>query len=143
MVATRGRPRLPEEVRKRNNVTIRLRDELKSQIQEAATAQDRSMSDEIERRLEASFSQEASLGGPEMRCIVYLMTAAFEAAGTRNAAGKPDWVRDRDAYRAGLIGVVDALLIGLPDATPHDAALIIEALKGRLLTRLANEEQAA
>jgi hypothetical protein len=37
--------------------------------------------------------------------------------------------------------VVDALLIGLPDATAEDMALVIEDLKGRLLSRIAREEQ--
>jgi hypothetical protein len=141
MARARGRPKLPEETRKRNNVTIRMRDELKAQVQDAAAAQERSLSDEIERRLERSFAEESGFGGPEMRRVAYLMTSAFATAGQLNAAGKADWIKDRDAYRAGLIGVVDALLIGLPEATHHDAALIIEALNGRLLSRLANEER--
>lgn len=52
----RGRPQVPDEAKKRNNVTIRMRDELKSKIQQAAAEHGRSISEEIERRLEHSFS---------------------------------------------------------------------------------------
>ena len=71
--------------------------------------------------------------------MAYLMVSAFAIAGQHSAAGKPDWIKDRDAYRAGVIGVLDALLIGRAD---EDAALIIEALKGRLLSRIAQEKEA-
>ena len=47
---------MPDEAKKRNNVTIRMRDELKSKIQQAAAEHGRSISEEIERRLEHSFS---------------------------------------------------------------------------------------
>jgi hypothetical protein len=136
----RGRPPVPAKARKRNNVTIRMRDELKARVEQAASAQQRSISEEIETRLASSFAEEAGFGGADMRRVAYLMASAFATAGRLSAAGKPDWINDRDCYRAGLIGVVDALLIGLPDASAEDAALIIESLKGRLLTRLAQEQ---
>ncbi len=47
--------------RKRNNVTIRMRDELKSAVQEAGSAEGRSLSEEIEYRLERSFLVEDHL----------------------------------------------------------------------------------
>ena len=50
----RGRPPLPPEQRRRNNITIRLRDDLKSEMQEAGASQGRSLSEEIESRLELS-----------------------------------------------------------------------------------------
>ena len=50
----RGRPRLNPAQRKRNNVTLRLRDELKQQLAEQAKANGRSLSEEMEYRLEYS-----------------------------------------------------------------------------------------
>jgi Arc-like DNA binding domain len=126
---------------KRHPLNMRTTKEIRDRLEAAAVANGRSLAQEVEARLERSFAEESGFGGPEMRRVAYLMAAAFATAGTLSASGKPGWVRDRDAYRAGLIGVLDALLIGLPDATPHDAALIIEALNGRLLSRLANEER--
>ena len=45
---SRGRPRVPDETRKRNNVTIRMRDELKAKVEQSAAGQQRSISEEIE-----------------------------------------------------------------------------------------------
>tara|TARA_R110000796_G_scaffold252498_1_gene387141 strand:- start:2224 stop:2412 length:189 start_codon:yes stop_codon:yes gene_type:complete len=50
----RGRPTLDPEKRKRNNVTLRLRDALKKQLIEQATDNGRSLSEEMEYRLEHS-----------------------------------------------------------------------------------------
>ena len=50
----RGRPALKPRQRKRNNVTIRLRDQLKSDLQMLAKAEGRSLSEEIEFRVETS-----------------------------------------------------------------------------------------
>ena len=50
----RGRPRLNPAQRKRNNVTLRLRDKLKQQLAEQADANGRSLSEEMEYRLEYS-----------------------------------------------------------------------------------------
>lgn len=50
----RGRPPLMPSRRRRNNVTIRMRDQLKADMQRAATANGRSLSEEIEFRLELS-----------------------------------------------------------------------------------------
>jgi len=50
----RGRPSLAPGQRKRNNVTIRMRDEVKSAVQDAGSAKGRSLSEEIEYRVERS-----------------------------------------------------------------------------------------
>lgn len=50
-----GQPKPPEE-RKRNNLTFRARDELRDQIRKCAEASGRSVSEEIEHRLELSIA---------------------------------------------------------------------------------------
>lgn len=54
-MAKLGRPSLPPERRKRNNVGIRMRDKLRADLQNAGAANGRSLSEEIETRLERSF----------------------------------------------------------------------------------------
>ena len=134
----RGRPPVPDQTRKRNNVTIRMRDELKAKVEQSAAGQRRSISEEIAWRLERSFSEQAALGGPEMQRMAYHMIAAFALPAQLHASDKENWVNDRDGYRAGVIGVCDALLQGFSD---EDAARVIEALKGRLLTRVAQAKE--
>jgi hypothetical protein len=48
----RGRPKIATPNRKRNNVTIRMRDALKATLEETAAANQRSVSEEIEHQLE-------------------------------------------------------------------------------------------
>ena len=126
---------------KRYPLNMRTTKETRERLEAAALANGRSMAQEVEVRLERSFSEERGFGGPEMRRLAYLMATAFATAGQLRAAGKTQWIADQSCFRAGLTGVVDALLIGLPDATAEDMALVIEDLKGRLLSRIAREEQ--
>ncbi len=55
----RGRPPISPERRKRNNVTLRVRDDLKRQLKAAAQANGRSLSEEMEFRLEQAFQEVA------------------------------------------------------------------------------------
>jgi hypothetical protein len=122
-------------------VGLRVKEPLRAALEQAAEQRGVSMNAEIVRRLERSFTEEEGFGGAEIRRLAYLMTTAFTRAGRLRAAGKPDWIDDPDCYRAGMFGVVDALLIGLPDATPEEVAIEIESLKGKLLTRIMMAEQ--
>lgn len=126
---------------KRHPLNMRTTKETRERLEAAALANGRSMAQEVEVRLERSFAEEQGFGGPEMRRLAYLMATAFATAGQLRAAGKTQWIADPSCYRAGLFGVIDALLIGLPDATVEDMAVEIEGLKGKLLTRIAREEQ--
>jgi hypothetical protein len=125
---------------KRHPLNMRTTKETRERLEAAASTNGRSLAQEVEVRLERSFTEEGALGGPDMRRLAYLMISAFATAGRLSAAGKEHWIDDPMCYRAGLVGVVDALLIGLPDATLEDVAILIESLKGRLLTRIAREE---
>jgi hypothetical protein len=130
---SRGRPRVPDKARKRNNVTIRMRDELKSKVEQNAAAHQRSISEEIETRLVSSFAEEVGFGGPEMRQMAYLMASSFAVAAGPNAR-----ITDPIAYSNGAAGVLRALLVRFPDG--EDRALAVEALASRLLSLLAQEK---
>lgn len=124
---------------KRYPLNMRTTKETRERLEAAASANGRSLAQEVEVRLERSFAEEHGFGGPDMRRLAYLMATAFATAGQLRAGSKPDWISDRDCYRAGLFGAVDALLIGLPGATAEEVAREIEGLKGRLLSRIARE----
>jgi hypothetical protein len=55
----RGRPPKAEGLRRSGNFTFRLRDNLRAQLVVDAKAHERSISEEIERRVEASYEHEA------------------------------------------------------------------------------------
>ena len=57
----RGRPPIEPSQRKRNNVTVRVRDETKSQLAVAAALNGRSLSEEIEARIQESFLSETAM----------------------------------------------------------------------------------
>jgi hypothetical protein len=119
---------------------MRTTKETRERLEASAAANGRSLAQEVEARLERSFTEEVALGGPGMLDVAYLMVSEFATTGRGSAAGKPDWIKDRDYYLAGVVGAVDALL-SRPDVTDEDAARTIEALKGRLLTRIAQAKE--
>jgi hypothetical protein len=61
----RGGQAKPASERKRNNLTFRARDQLKADLEKAAAANNRSVSEEIEYRLGQSFQWEKVLGDLE------------------------------------------------------------------------------
>ena len=59
----RGRPRKPDREKRRNNVTIRMRDFLKERLQKSALESGRSLSEEIEFQLEGILIERRFFGG--------------------------------------------------------------------------------
>lgn len=128
---------------KRHPLNMRTTKAVRDKLEAAAGANGRSLAQEVEARLERSFQEEAGFGGPEMRRLVFLMAAAFATAARARSGGKDTWLDDPICYRAGMFGVFDALLVGLPGATVEDMTLEIEGLKSKLLTRLAQEKNSS
>ncbi len=88
----RGRPRKPDSEKRRNNVTIRMKDDIKRRIQEAADSQGRSLSEEIEFSLERRFLEEAAYGGKELNGLLMLMVGAAEIIQARTGKSwSSDW----------------------------------------------------
>jgi hypothetical protein len=146
----RGRPKVSDAIRKRNNVTTRMRDDLKSRIEQSADAQERSISEEIEARLQRSFAEDARLGVPALVELMDRVTAAFLRGGQAGAmaCGHPEqppaeWMNDLFCYRAAVYSAIDALAAaqppGLkwPEDMPHDKQMEAE----RLYSFFANFEQ--
>ena len=74
----RGRPALPPEKGKRHAVGIRTTKELKDLLQRAADLSGRSLAQEIEYRLEASFQTEDTFGGPRTAALLRSLGAAAQ-----------------------------------------------------------------
>src|SRR5690349_5265821 len=87
----RGRPPMPAESRKRNNLTMRLRDETRAALEERAAANGRSLSEEIEVRLEQSF--DPALGGARTAALLRSLAAIVELEGYGD-----EWLDDRYAF---------------------------------------------
>lgn len=135
-----GRPTKPTSERKRNSVTLRVRDALKDAIAAAAKANQRSVSEEAEFRLELSLLDDASVGGGDLRPIAVVMATAF-AAGGRRRDGRPpsQWLHDPAAFRSATMKVFETLLALAPrEGAPEDFDLAFEARK---LSRTMIEEE--
>ena len=71
------RPRGPFQD-KRKTLTTRITERTRKGLEEAAAAEDRSLSQEIEFRLEESFRRDREFGGRELRGLFHMMTGAAE-----------------------------------------------------------------
>src|SRR5262245_28606922 len=75
-----GRPPKSEEDRKAVNFTFRSRGQMRERLQAAAAASGRSISEEIERRLEGSFLGEELYGGPRLSAVFRALAAHIAIA---------------------------------------------------------------
>lgn len=99
----RGRPTIEPSQRKRNNVTVRVRDKTKERLAAAAAQNGRSLSEEIEARLEESFLTktamlkrlESEFAGPHNFALAKMI--AF-ISGEIEKATNVRWTDDRDTF---------------------------------------------
>ena len=126
-------------------VKARMREDLRRKLEREAASRGLTVNAEILRRLESSFTEQTALGGPELQNIAHIMAATFAHSGTMQAVaeGHPDWtphewLLHQTCYREAMVSVMIALLEFLPDKSPHEVKLLIEALEGRAMSRLAN-----
>jgi hypothetical protein len=128
----RGRPALPSEEGKRYAVGIRTTKKLKDLLQRAADSSGRSVAQEIETRLEQSFSLETLLGSPE----AVLPAAAFALAGQQAAevSGHPaaEWRNDRHCYETAMVALVEVLWRQHPDRGWRAIRYWLQRVIGRL-----------
>jgi hypothetical protein len=111
----RGRPpRTPGEA-KTAQFNTRARPSLKAKLDAAAQANQRSVSEEVEVRLEQSFSLETLLGRRE----ALFPAVAFALAGQHAAeiSGHPvaEWQRDQHCYEEAMLALVEVLWRQHPD----------------------------
>jgi|RhiMetdeSRZDD1v2_1073273.scaffolds.fasta_scaffold1991056_2 hypothetical protein len=136
-----GRPTKAPKSGERVPLGLRVTADIKRKLDAAAEKSGRSQSQEAELRIEQSFSRDDAFGGAELREIAILMAASFSHAGKMSAGGKPpsEWINDPAHYSAAVVGVMKALLIGLPNSTPNDVALLFDSLRGRIAGAYINQ----
>lgn len=120
----RGRPPVPAADRKDGNLTFRTRAGLREKLAEAAEAADRSISEEIERRLERSFEAderrkaaaaktldaiELSFGGEQMTRFAMDLTYALRQAIGRERATIEDF-QNKSAVRQAVLNNFSEIL---------------------------------
>jgi hypothetical protein len=91
----RGRPRLPAGQAKRASFNTRLREHTKERLEQAAASAGRSLSEEIEFRLEQTLEDERRSGGPRLHALLRLFSGA--AALIEARTGK-SFLSDLDTY---------------------------------------------
>lgn len=102
--AKRGRPALPAEEVKRTNLTFRTRGGLRDQLEEAAKESGRSISEEAEQRIIASFDRVDEIFGSRalygiMQTVAAAMKATGETAMARNfKMDATNWLDDPYSY---------------------------------------------
>lgn len=128
----RGRPKVPDEVRKRNNVTIRLRDQVKADLEAAAAKNQRSLSEEIEARMERSFRDDrllpeilAAAYGGGCAALVLMIARAMHEAGTSTGfmstftlEGSANWVDHPYAFHMARMAAARVLDRAAPEGEP-------------------------
>jgi hypothetical protein len=114
----RGRPPKTLGEAKRAQFNTRLRPSLKAALDAAARANGRSVSEEVEARLEQSLTLETFLGGRD----ALIMAATFALAGQRAAEheGHPEWGlaqwrQDPVCYETAILAVAKSLWLQHPD----------------------------
>jgi hypothetical protein len=110
-----GRPPLPPTHRKARNLTFRSRDDLYEELQAAAAKSGRSLSEEIERRLEKSFSSSdpllSVLAGKEAGVILRLVAVVLLQATLESKS----WFENRELVEtvSGAADVIIARVAGV------------------------------
>jgi hypothetical protein len=126
---------------KRYPLNMRTTKETRDRLEAAAVASGRSLVQEVEARLEASFHREAVFGGPRLTRYAYLMASVFALSGQRSSgAADESWLDNDDAYIAAVTGVIDALLRDRSDKVAH---YVLHDLYGRVATREAMKKEQA
>jgi len=125
-----GRPPLPPGERRGASMGFRPTPEIRAKLEQAAHENGRSMSQEVEARLEASFLDEEArnreMGGKELRALFRLLGAAAEIIEART--GK-NWSEDWDTGMA-VFSAWQRLLVDAMPKTPAAVQKAIQSLAG-------------
>lgn len=136
-----GRPPKDPSGGKRPTITFRCRAHLQERIQAAADAADRSVSEEVERRIEDSFKDETSQNFALLlfnksenlqKLVMQIATVGGFVESLKDARGKSLGSKDWDTHeptragiRAALIALIDA---AIPPVKKVDAGAAVERI---------------
>src|SRR6266568_3531779 len=137
----RGRPSMPAESRKRNNLTMRLRDDTKARLERAAAANQRSLSEEVESRVEWSVDHEQLLGqvfdltyrDPHLVALLLMMGETMRDTLTATKAN--DWINDPNAFAEVAIAAQQTIEAYRPlgEPAPNAGELAVPMVRSTLL----------
>jgi hypothetical protein len=133
--ARRGRPPLKSGEAKRASFNTRLRKALKEQLEESARAAGRSLSEEIESRLERSFDRTKSLGGVEYEALFQMMAAAARVIEVR--LGKSPF-SDPAAAGSARYAWREIIYSLTPDPSETELVKELEKEQDRLMDEISN-----
>jgi hypothetical protein len=114
-----GRPRDGEAI-KLAPLNMRTSPELRTKIEEAADANGRSLTQEVERRLITSFIFDDARGGPHIGALANMLCSAIQMI--ELSTGKK-WTEDTDTWEAAQAATIRFLRWTRPPS-PHDDALL-------------------
>jgi hypothetical protein len=155
----RGRP--PKAVRRRANLTLRIRDEVRATLQKGAGASGRSVSEEAETRIEQSYRDQDSARlfsdlyyGRKLAALLEVIGRALRDAGTHAAAnaaraglGSGEWLDNPYGFDIAVKAatrVLDRLRplgeITAPPAQFPAEAMMSEAIANGLLNAIAHPD---
>jgi hypothetical protein len=132
------KPKREPKPGERVHAGLRVTPDLRRRIGRAAAKSGRSLSQEMEFRLERSLAVDTAFGSTEMHDMALRMSSAFAIAGESRAVekGLTHWIDDPDCYRSAMFSVFAALIRNAPEGDEEAIARAIEGLKGILLTKL-------
>ncbi len=110
-----ARPRGPFEG-KRKTLTTRITEKTRESLEKAAQEADRSLSQEIELRLEQSFLEDGFLGGPENATAAKLVGPILQDVEART--GK-SWREDKNTYYGAVAAVLAIMRVLGPEDVPQ------------------------
>lgn len=141
---------------KRAPFQTRIRESLRDRLEAAADANGRSLSEEIEQRLEDSFDRlDKPFGGPAGLRVAIMLSASYLFTGGQlaTANGHPDWTPDEwmadpGCFESALAALVRSVWTHHPEpVTREDYYRFVECLitseKGRELTERMHERERA
>lgn len=135
--------------KKSETVTIRLRPELRRDLEKSAEKRGNSLNHEISVRLQGSLTTENAFGGAKLTELAHLMAARFIAGGHQAGeslfgpeVAEEKWLANPYCYDNGLLALLDALWARRPNRTRESDAEMFNRLQGRISARWESERVA-
>lgn len=132
--------------KKSETITIRLRPELRHDLERSAEKRGNSLNHEISVRLQGSLSNENAFGGPKLTELAHLLVARFIAGGHQAGetmfgpeVAEEKWLANPYCYDNALIALLDTLWARRPNRTWESDSEMFNRLQGRISARWESE----
>jgi TraY domain len=123
---------------KRHPLNMRTTAETRDKLEAAAASSGRSLAQEVEYRLDASFADELAFPDRRLKQWAYLLAGVFHErgefeAGMRGQPGMPiaEWMADPMIYQSAMFDVIRSMIRHQPRPTPDAVRAQLAALAGQ------------